>query len=111
MMRTVAILLTTLVATISSALTLSEGGKTTVVIVVATDAIPAERTAARELQEHLRQVTGATFEIREGKDIAEGARQIIVGQASQKLGPDGIEMRVTGNKLLLAGARPRGTLC
>ncbi len=102
-------------------LALSSKGTTDYTIVVAADAIVPEQTAARELQEHLNKVTGARWEIRREQDVAEDARQIVVGPSSrfQKACPDvnlaalkhdGIVMRTVGANLYLAGGRPRGTL-
>ena len=91
------------------------------VIVLASDATAPERTAATELQSYLKQVTGADFEIRPEIEVSETAPQIIVGQSSRAkrlcpdvdwaaLRQDGIVIRTLGDRLVLAGGRPRGTL-
>jgi hypothetical protein len=91
-----------------AAITLATDGKTDYVIVVAKGAIPAEHTAARELAEHLKLVTGAEFPIRAQ---ANGAKHILVGgKQPDDLGADGIILRTTGDTLVLAGGRPRGAL-
>src|SRR5688500_4997209 len=91
-----------------AALTLASGGNTDYVIVVAPDAIPAEQTAARELAEHLKLVTGTEFPIR---TEAAGAKQILVGaKQTANLGHDGIVIKTAGDTLTLSGSRPRGTL-
>jgi hypothetical protein len=103
------------------ALTLTTDGKSDYVIVLAADAIPAEATAAKELQAHLQLVTGATLPIRTEAEVPAGARQIVVGPNSRfkaafpkidlaALKRDGIVLRTVGDNLYLAGGRPRGTL-
>ena len=103
------------------AVTLSADGKTEYVIAVAPDAIVPEQTAARELQAHLLQATGADFPIRAETEVPEAARQIVVGPSARlraacpdvdltALQHDGIVMRTVGGNLYLAGDRPRGTL-
>lgn len=100
---------------------IAQNGKTSLVIAVAADAIPAEKTAAAQLQEYLQQVTGAKFEIKSETAVAPSAPQIVVGagprskallpkQDWKALGSDGIVIKSVGNKLVLAGGRPRGTL-
>jgi len=102
-------------------MTLAQNGKARCPIVVARNAIAAERTAAQDLASILHEVTGATFEIRTPGEVAEGERQIIVGPSSRtrhfapdvdvaQLGSDGIAIRTVGDRLLLFGGRPRGTI-
>lgn len=102
-------------------LTLVQNGKSQYVIALAGDAIPAEQTAAKELQNYLEQVTGARLPIKPENEVAENAPQILVGSGPRaktwapaadwnKLGDDGILLKAQGNRLLLAGDRPRGTL-
>ncbi|MCC6445630.1 MAG: DUF4838 domain-containing protein [Armatimonadetes bacterium] len=103
------------------ALTLAEKGKTRYVIVTAADALPAEKTAAKDLASYLRQVTGAAFPILEEKAVPANRPQILVGPSARvkrllpgtdwkALGKDGILLKTSGNRLILAGGRPRGTL-
>lgn len=103
------------------ALTLATDGKADCVITIATDAEPPEVTAAQELKAHLDQVTGATFEIRDETAVPEDAAQIVVGPTPHfraafpdvdlaSLKHDGIVIKTAGNRLYLAGGRPRGTL-
>jgi hypothetical protein len=100
---------------------LARGGRTSYVIAVAGDAIPAEAKAARELTEYLRQITGATFAVRPEAMVRARAPQILVGAGARvkqllprqdwsALGADGIVLNTVGRKLVLAGGRPRGTL-
>ena len=76
------------------AFTLAKDGKTSCAIVVANDAIEPEKTAARELQESLRQVTGADFAIRSETKVSADAPQILVGQSARlkQLAPNGVEL-------------------
>jgi hypothetical protein len=102
-------------------LTLASGGKTDYVIALPAEPDEPVRTAARELQDHLRRVTGATLPIVSEDEISPQAAQIIVGPAKRlkqlapqldlnALGHDGIVIRTVGGQLILAGRPPRGTL-
>lgn len=103
-----------------AAVELARNGKTAYVIALAADAIPAEKTAASQLQKYLQQVTGATFVIKPEAEAKGDEPQILIGagprvrallpkQNWDALG-DGIVIQTVGNKLILAGGRPRGTL-
>jgi Domain of unknown function (DUF4838)/Glycosyl hydrolase family 67 N-terminus len=105
----------------AGALTLTTDGESNYVIVLAEDAIPPERTAASELQEHLAAVTGCTLQIVDAQSVPDDSRQIVLGPSAQfqtafpdvtleSLRRDGIVMKTTGDTLYLAGDRPRGTL-
>jgi hypothetical protein len=102
-------------------LSLSQEGKTTYVIALAKDAIPAEVTAAKQLQKYLQEVTGASFPLRSENEVLAKAPQILVGttertqsllpqQDWKALGQDGIVIKTVSNTLILAGGQPRGTL-
>ena len=102
-------------------LTLTKEGTSPYVIVLPDQAAAPEQTAARELQDHLQQVTGAKLPIRREADVDEKAPQILVGVSDRMkrflpdarladLGSDGICMKTVGDKLVLAGPPPRGTL-
>lgn len=102
-------------------LRLAKNGVAQLPIVLAEDAIPAEKTAALELQKYLHQVTGAEFPVREAAAVKPTAPQILVGaghrvknilpgQDWEALGQDGIVIKTVQNKLILAGGRPRGAL-
>jgi hypothetical protein len=96
-------------------------GRSDYVIVLPDAPQPVETTAARELQQHLAQATGAQLPI-----VAEGqaprtGRQIVVGDCRRfpqlvpgvnlnALGYDGIVIRHVGDTLVLAGRPPRGSL-
>ena len=96
---------------------LADAGKSDYVIVLAPGAIPAEKSAAFELQEFLREISGVELPV-----VAESTGPAIrVGQspeAARALGiadwgalkPDEIILKAVGDDLYLAGDRPRGTL-
>jgi len=99
----------------------AENGKTSYVIAIATDAIPAEETAAEQFQKYFQQITGAAIAIKPETAVAAKAPQILIGAGNRvkvllpqqnwkALGSDGIVIKTVGNNLILAGGRPRGTL-
>jgi hypothetical protein len=102
-------------------LALTTEGKSDYVIVVPAKPAVAQTTAARELQEHLAKVTGATLKmVAEGEAPAE-TPQIVIGPSDRmkqllpgldvgSLGHDGIVIKTVGKNLVLAGRPPRGTL-
>jgi hypothetical protein len=101
-------------------LTLASRGDAKCVIVTQAGATEPERYAAEELADHLVKITGASFLTIDGEPSADRPA-IIVGQGSvaaklfpevdfDRLGMEGVVMKLKGNKLLLAGGRPRGTL-
>jgi hypothetical protein len=100
---------------------LAQNGKTSYVISVAADAIPAEKTAATQVQKYLQQVTGATFAIASETDVKADAPQILVGAGARvkallptekwsALQSDAIIIKTVGKNIVLAGGRPRGSL-
>jgi hypothetical protein len=102
-------------------LALAKDKKALVPIVLVDDAIPAEQNAATQLKKYLEEMTGATFEIRTEAAVPEASPQILVGSGARAkkllpgqkwdaLGPDSIVVKTVGNKLVLAGDRPRGSL-
>lgn len=110
-----------LAAAPAGAITLSRDGKTEYVIVTSRNPTPPEKTAANLLAETLGKVTGARFAVRAEHEVASGAPQILVGVSRSAralardvewsgLQADEIVIRTTGDKLLLAGGLPRGTL-
>jgi hypothetical protein len=100
-------------------LLLSRRGKPLAPIVVSRGATETERYAAEELRQHLTQITGAPFEVRETDTLPE--RAIVVGHGAlterlrpdlspNRLGAEEVAIECVGNYLLLTGGRPRGTL-
>ena len=102
-------------------LTLSTSGKSDYVIVVSAKATSVERTAARELQKHLLEVTGAELPMATDTDVSGDVPRIVVGDnplTRKLLGgcdpaglpPDAIIMKAAGRDLVLVGHPRRGTL-
>ena len=100
---------------------LVSNGKSTFVIALAGDAIPAEKTAATELQQYVHQISGAVLPIKSEADVDANRPQILVGSGARvkvllpdihwdQLSSDTIVLKTVGNKLILAGGRPRGSL-
>lgn len=106
----------------SAAVTLASHARSRVVILRQAGATAPEQTAANELAEHLQQITGAPFAVQDAPDAsAVPERAIIIGPgavaqavfpetALDQLGAEEFVMRTKGQRLLLAGGRPRGTL-
>lgn len=101
-------------------LKLAEGGRSRFVIIQQVGASAPEQHAVAELALHLNLITGAEFEVQTNATKAPN-RAIIVGPGPlaekwfpeidlTKFGPEEIEMRTKGDRLLLAGGRPRGTV-
>ena len=118
-----ALMLTALLAAAGEnpTLNLVRDGKSSYSIVLSETPSPAETTAAKELQSHLKQVTGAELAISSCRDVPANRPQIVVGDsprlrqllpafAPEKLAPDAIVIKTVGDKLLLAGRPPRGAL-
>ena len=113
--------------TTEKTLTLTKDGKSAYVIVLPTEPVPSQQTAAKELQTHLKQVTGAELPIiseadLEGKEATQkGTPQIVIGPSARmkallpevdtsKLEKDTIVIKTVGQDLVLAGQLPRGPL-
>jgi hypothetical protein len=99
--------------------TLARNGTARAVIVIDPAATAPEALAARELASCLQQITGATFQIR--TNTSAPAHAIIVGSGKAaetlfrdvpfgQLDNEEWVIRTRGERLLLAGGRPRGTL-
>ena len=109
-----------LAASAADQLTLADHGKSKYRIVLPAGAIPAERYAAEELQLYIEKISGAKLPI-VADTVELTAREIQLGNTSHLarlrskvdfagLGPDGFELGVEGNTVIIAGGRPRGTL-
>lgn len=89
-------------------------------IILPDDAIPAEQTAAAELQQHLEQITGVLLPIvnaadyKTGPMIAVGFNSVLPPRLRQDNYPcfsdEELIIDADGTNLLLAGGRPRGAL-
>jgi hypothetical protein len=98
---------------------IAKDGKAGCILIEQAGATEPEKAAVRELADALRQITGAEFKVTKEGEIPE--RAIIVGPGPMaakyfpelnlaSFGGEELVMRVKGEKLLLAGGRPRGTL-
>lgn len=105
--------------TVRADLLLARNSKANYVIVIDPAATAPEQTAARELAATLRQITGAEFVIQTNTKAptrailvgaGEAARQAFVEVPFNGLGDEELVIETKGNRLLLAGGRPRGTL-
>jgi hypothetical protein len=101
--------------------TLIKDGKSTFVIALADGAIPAEQTAATELQKYLQRISGVTLPIQSETEVSDNTPQILIGAGQRvkvllpdihwdQLSSDTIVIKTVNNKLILAGGRPRGAL-
>lgn len=101
-------------------LVLTREGRALVKIVLNTEeAIPAEVTAAEELQTYLGKITGAKFQVVGEAKLLPGFAAIYLGDTAlardaginiSQLGPEESILRTVGGNLILTGGRPRGTL-
>lgn len=95
-------------------------GKTNWNIIVSENIIPSEKYAAEELQNFIRDITGAVLPIvDDNKELQ--ANSIILGNNRhlkktavnvdyERLGSEGFVIKTEGNYLAIAGGSPRGTL-
>ena len=101
-------------------LTIASEGKSRYRIVIATNAIPSERYAAEELQRYLEKISGAKLPIITDAE-KDDSREILLGDNAhlRKLrkqpdlsqrGTDGFILRADGDRFIIAGGKPRGTL-
>ena len=114
------VLLSIRVVDAAKPVTLATNGAASAVIVVDPGATEAEQFAAQDLKIHLDQMTGGNFQIVNPTYKTTQAR-ILIGQCPEVKGllpnidfdnmqSDTIVMKTLGNKLILAGGRPRGTV-
>jgi len=101
-------------------LILAQAGASRYQIVVADDASPSVRYAAKELQRFLGEITGATFNL-VGDDQPLPEHAILLGANRHlpslvpdmdvaELGPESYALRTVGEHLIIVGDEPRGTL-
>ena len=103
-----------------AALTIANDGKSPYQIVIASNVPSSERYAAEELQKYLQKITAAKLPIitdaakPEAHEILLGdnahLRKLKLGLDCAGFGPDGFALRTAGNRLIIAGGKPRGTL-
>lgn len=89
-------------------------------IIVPDQAPEAEKFAAQELSRYLGQMTGARFAVLGKARSTDGNVQVLIGRelaekagvsfSEDKFGSDGFLLRRSGDRILIAGIRPRGTL-
>jgi hypothetical protein len=112
-------LIAVLAAVPCQAMPLCRDGKPAVTIVLAADAMLAERTAAEELAGYLGKVGGGTFPVVGEAGAAQQGSHIYVGPTAlarrcgldpSGWGPEQWAMRTVGADLVLVGGHPRGTL-
>ena len=88
-------------------------------IATAEDAIPAEKYAAQEFQQFIKQCAG--FEMTISTKIVFGQKTVFIGQGSwlsdkkneinlPVLGDEGLYIRINPDSIIITGGRPRGTL-
>jgi hypothetical protein len=101
-------------------LVIADAGQSAYRIVVAEAASPPVRHAAAELQSFVEQMSGAKLPICSDREPA-GPREIVVGPSNRlkaasaeidcaALGKEGYVLRTVGERLLIVGGEPRGTL-
>jgi hypothetical protein len=99
---------------------LADAGRSDYQIVIPRAASPSVNYAAQELQACLKKITGARLPIVADAE-PEQAREILVGKSSRvealgvaidwaALGKEGYVLRTVGERLVIAGGEPRGTL-
>lgn len=101
-------------------LVLVSEGRPVASIVIPASPSASVRHAAQELREHLEQMSGASLEVRTD-DLPSRGVEVLIGPTSREesravvgeisaLPPDGYLVRTVGDKLVLAGTEPRGSL-
>ena len=103
-----------------AALDLVVDGRSDYVIVLAVDAIPAEKFAAEELVLHLEKMSGVKLPIvTDAEPLPSHAillgrtrflKELGVEAQWHQFGKEGYLLRVTGDHLIIAGGQPRGVL-
>lgn len=114
-MNRFAVLLCCLLSCQSRAVELANHGTTPWKIVLPNAPAPVERTAARELAEHLKLVTGADFPVVSERDVPPDGRSLLcIGNTARaprrEYRFDEILIRLEGGNLILAGHPQRGCL-
>ncbi len=122
MIRCVCLSLLSLLVSISAfAFEVTVDGKPKCVIVTSNDPAPYEAHAANELADYIHQSTNAKIPIVTEAEAPADKPQILIGASDSakkvagvsdfnSIGPDGIVMKLNGDKLVLAGEGTRGTI-
>lgn len=107
------------VAGLQADVSLIKHGKPNTVIVLDPNSSRSEQLAATELAETLRRITGTSFPIQTNATAPSKAILVGGGTAAKRafrevpwetLGEEELVIKTAGNRILLAGGRPRGTL-
>gem|GEM_PF-1223643 len=102
----------------TAAFPLTDAGRPLAEVVVDAAAPEAEAAAAAELVDYVARITGATLpvvnELGDGPSVMVGHGPAVDALAPEvdwaALGSDGVLIRTIGNRLLVSGGRPRGTV-
>lgn len=104
---------------VADELTLVKNGSSEYVIVLSSEASPAEKWAAEELVSHIKQMSGAQLTVQGGGEAPDKAILLGDGPMARKLlgdvnlgelGEEGYILKTIGQRLVMVGGRPRGTL-
>ena len=106
-----------LVCSTANAIEMARDGKTDYRIVISAGADVSTKAVAEDMSELLKQISGATFAI-VTDDTKASAREIIIGHDNKRLtGVDTskmaigeYEIKTVGNRLMIAGSPPRGSI-
>lgn len=114
-----ALLALLVVASATGAIDLTKNGRPACVLLVATNATPAESTAAAELAHYLEAISGAVIPVKPESAAPRSGARIWIGATTfaathglnpVRLGPEEWVVRTVGHDVIIAGGRPRGTL-
>ncbi|MBM3859721.1 MAG: DUF4838 domain-containing protein [Verrucomicrobia bacterium] len=114
LLSVVALFLAACATTKRTDLMLADAGRSDYRIVVAKNCSPSVNYAAQELQTYLQKITGARLPIVTDAEPAQ-PREILVGRSRHYVLPDGLGkegyvLRTAGDRLVIIGGEPRGTL-
>ncbi len=115
--RTAAFAVALMTGSLAFATDLATAGRSDYAIVVPAAAQPAEQRTAKEVQSHLKQITGAELPITSAAAAADlAAHAIVIGNAflpaagDKSLGDEGFLVKTVGDRVYLAGPTPRATM-
>jgi len=99
---------------------LCRNGESAYVIVLGKDASETEKTAAKELQKYLKEITGLAYPVATDDTKKAGKQEILIGKTNREkgspavdreaLGSDGYQIFRSGKRIVIAGGGERGTL-